>query len=93
MGRKKTGDKLHGLMIEYRELGTISIDEMAHALIQDLMALKEIYNVQYVNGARLRLPVTNEYGESRDIRRPGGGGNLGRIDTHHYRPACKDYDL
>ena len=93
MSRKKFGDKFEGLMIEYRELGTVSIEEMTHAIIQDLQALKEIYNVQYVKGARLRLPVTNEYGELRVIRRPGGGGNLDRIDTHHYRPACKDYDL
>ena len=79
-------------MIEYRELGTVSIDEMAHALIQDLQALKEIYNIQFVKGARLRLPATNEYGEPIDVLRPGGG-KAHRIDTHHYRPACKDYDL
>lgn len=92
MGRKRRDDKTQGLMIEYRELGTVSIEEMTHAIIEDLQALKEIYNVQYVKGARLRLPVTNEYGEIRDVLRPGGG-QLNRIDTHHYRPACKDYDL
>ena len=92
MGRKRKDDKIQGLMIEYRELGTISIEEMTHAIIEDLQALKEIYNVQFVKGARLRLPVTNEYGEFCDIHRPGGG-SLNRIDTHHYRPACKDYDL
>ena len=63
MTKKTKDDKMPGLMIEYRELGTISIEEMTHAIIQDLQALQEIYNVEYVTGARLRIPVTNQYGE------------------------------
>lgn len=81
-----------GLLIEYREIGTVSIDEFTHALLEDMQALKDIYNVQYITGARLRLPVTNEYGERLKVRRPAGG-QIYRIDTHHFRPACKDYDL
>lgn len=92
MGKKTKDDKRPGLMIEYRELGTISIEEMTHAIIEDLKALKDIYNVQYVTGARLRIPVTNQYGEFCQVLRPGGG-TIHRIDTHHYRPACLDYDL
>ena len=92
MSKKTKDDRMPGLMIEYRELGTVSIEEMTHAIIEDLKALKEIYNVQYVKGARLRLPITNQYGELCNVRRPGGG-NLYRIDTHHYRPACMDYEL
>lgn len=92
MTKKTKDDKMPGLMIEYRELGTISIEEMTHAIIQDLQALKEIYNVEYVTGARLRIPVTNQYGELKNVQRPGGG-SLYRIDTHHYRPACMDYEL
>ncbi|ABA03540.1 hypothetical protein Nwi_0273 [Nitrobacter winogradskyi Nb-255] len=81
-----------GLTISYKELGTISIDELMHALIEDIHALKDLYNVQYVKGPRLRLFVTNEYGEVVRVRRPGGG-SISYMDTHHYRPACRDYDL
>lgn len=92
MVKKSKDDKTPGLMIEYRELGTISIEELTHAIIQDLQALREIYNVEFVKGARLRVPVTNQYGELRNVYRPGGG-TLHRIDTHHYRPSCLDYEL
>ena len=81
-----------GLTIAYKALGTISIDELAHAVIADIQALKDIYNVQYVKGSRFRLLVTNEYGEEIKVRRPTGG-TIHYMDTHHYRPACKDYDL
>jgi hypothetical protein len=81
-----------GLTISYKELGTISIDELMHALIEDIHALKDLYNVQYVKAPRLRFFVTNEYGEIIPVRRPGGG-TISFMDTHHYRPACRDYDL
>jgi hypothetical protein len=42
-----------GLTISYKELGTISIDELAHAVVADILALKEIYNVRYVTVKRL----------------------------------------
>ena len=41
-----------GLMISYKQLGTINIDELAHAVIEDIQALKDTYNVRYVTGAR-----------------------------------------
>jgi len=81
-----------GVTIFYKELGTISIEELAHAVLEDIQALKDLYNVRYVRAARLKLLVTNEYGEQVKVRRPGGG-LLHSIDTHHYRPACKDYEL
>lgn len=81
-----------GLTIDYKALGTISIDELAHAIIEDIHSLKDIYNIQYVKSPRLRLYVTNEYGEEIRVRRPTGG-SINYMDTHHYRPACKDYDL
>lgn len=80
------------LTIGYKELGTINIDELAHAVIEDIKALKDIYNVRYVKACRLRIFATNEYGEIIKVRRPGGG-HIYYMDTHHYRPACKDYDL
>jgi hypothetical protein len=48
--------------------------------------------VQYVKGPRLKLFVTDEYGEMIKVRRPGGG-YVYYLHTHHCRPACKDYDL
>ena len=92
MSSKKGPFEPDGLLIAYKELGTISIDEFKQALIADMDCLKEIYNVRYVTAPRLKIIVTNEYGEQIKVRRPTGG-SIYYMDTHHYRPACKDYDL
>ena len=92
MSKDKGSFEPKGLTIGYRELGTISIDELAHALLEDIQALKDIYGVGFVKNTRLRLYVTNEYGEPVRVRRPAGG-TARYLDTHHYRPACKDYEL
>ncbi len=89
MSKKKKDD---ALVIEYKSLGTITIDELAHAILEDIQALKHEHSVRFVTGVRLRLPVTNEYGDPLRVIRPGGG-KMTRIDTHHYRPICLDYDL
>jgi len=81
-----------GLTIAYKALGAISIEELTDALVEDMHALRDIYNIQYVKNPRLRLYVTNEYGEEIRVRRPAGG-TIHYMDTHHYRPACKDYNL
>lgn len=92
MSDNRKGWEPTGLVIAYRQLGTISIDELRDALVEDIQALKDIYNVRYLKNARLKLFVTNEYGEELKVRRPGGG-RIHIMDTHHFRPACKDYDL
>lgn len=92
MSKKGRSFEPDGLTIDYKALGTISIDELAHALIEDIQALKDIYNIQYVKRPRLRFLPTNEYGDEVRVRRPAGG-TIRYMDTHHYRPACKDYDL
>lgn len=81
-----------GLTIDYKELGTISIDEFRDAVIEDIEALKGVYNIRFVKGPRLRMYPTNEYGEPVRVVHPAGG-TKDFMDTHHYRPACKDYDL
>jgi hypothetical protein len=81
-----------GLTVDYKMLGTISIEELAHALWEDIQTLRETYNVRYVKAPRLKLYVTDEYGEEIQVRRPGGG-YLHYLRTHHFRPACKDYEL
>lgn len=81
-----------GLTVHYRGLGTISIEELAHAIVEDLLILKEEFKVSYVRSPRIKVFPTNEYGEDVTIRRPEGG-RVTFIDTFHYRPACKDYEL
>ena len=90
--KNKGAFALDGLLIAYKQLGTISIEELQDALVEDMKALKDIYNVRYVRNVRLKIHVTNEYGEEYKLKRPGGG-DIHYMDTHHYRPACKDYDL
>lgn len=76
------------LMIDYRMLGTISLAEFRQALLTDLAALEDDSRIQFMNAARLVIPVTNAYGDPVSLE-----GALSRFDTNHYRPACKDYDL
>jgi hypothetical protein len=45
-----------------------------------------------VTAPRLKIIATNEYGEQIRVRRPAGG-YVYYMDTHHYRPVCRDYDL
>ncbi|MBN7759263.1 hypothetical protein JYP46_20760 [Nitratireductor aquimarinus] len=92
MSKGKNTFGLHGLTVNYAALGTISIQELAHAVLEDVHALRDIYNIQYVRGSRLKIIATNEYGEQLNVIRPTGG-SVHYLDTHHYRPACKDYDL
>ena len=81
-----------GFVVDYRRLGTISIDELKQAIFADLEALKDIYGARFVTGPILRIFPTNEYGEDCPLHKPGGSP-LNRLDTHHYRPACRDYEL
>jgi hypothetical protein len=81
-----------GLTIDYKGLGTISIEELAHGLWEDLQTLKDTYNVRFVRSPRLKMRVTDEHGEEIKVRRPGGG-YVNYLRTHHFRPACKDYEL
>ena len=80
------------MRIDYRQLGTISIEELCHAILEDLHALRDNFNVRYVTGVHLRIPATNEYGDPLVVRRESGAP-MSRIDTHHYRPMCLDYEL
>lgn len=43
--------------IDFAKLGTISIDELKQAIIEDIEALKEIYGVKFVTAPSLRLPI------------------------------------
>ncbi len=80
------------LTVDYRVLGTISIDELFHAIHEDLQALKDIHGIQFVTGARLKLPLADQYGQRVTVRRDNGAP-VYLMHTYHHRPACKDYDL
>ena len=92
MNKNKGSFEPDGITINYRNLGTISIKEFTNALVEDMHGLEDIFNVRFVKAIKLKLYATNEYGEEIKIYRPTGG-RLHYIDTLHYRPACKDYDL
>ncbi|WOS62052.1 hypothetical protein [Sinorhizobium fredii] len=80
------------LTIEYKVLGTIPIDELFHAIKADIESLKDIHKVEFVTGAKLKLPVTDNYGQPIPVRRPNGA-HMHMMHTYHHRPACKDYEL
>ena len=79
-------------VVDYKSIGTVSIDEMAQALWEDIKALQDLFGVRYVTGAKLIIPSTNEYGDPLVVKHPDGR-ILRRYDTHYYRPACMDYKL
>jgi hypothetical protein len=80
------------LTVEYKVLGTIPVDELLQAIYADLQALRDIHQVEFITGARLRLPVTDGYGQPLTVRR-ANGTPMHQMHTYHYKPACKDYDL
>ncbi len=86
-------NKTDPLVIDYKELGTISLDELKQAFWDDIEQLKIQFGVAYVTNVKLVLPVTNEYGDPVQVRRLATGAKVQRLDTHHYRPACLDYHL
>ncbi len=81
----------NALIIEYRNLGTISMRELANAIVADLVAIREEFGIQYAKNVRLTVPATNEYGEPIKPRR-ASGASVEKIDTFHYRPSVLDYE-
>ncbi len=81
-----------GLTVEYKVLGTITLDELFQAIRSDFQALKDLHDVQFVTGAKLRLPVTDGYGQRIQVRR-GNGAPMHMMHTYHHKPACKDHEL
>ena len=92
MTEQKGPFKPSGLLIEYKPLGVIPIDELFHAIRSDIEALKDIHNVEFVKHCRLKLVVTDGYGQEVTVRR-AGGAPMYRMYTYHHKPACKDYEL
>ena len=81
-----------GLTISYKKLGTVSIDEWIHPFLEDMQMLKQEFNAGYVKVQRIKMHVTNEYGEEVKLCRPGGP-RIHFMYTNHYRSSCMDYEL
>lgn len=79
------------MMIDYNELGTISKEQLLHALYDDLCAMEEHFGVSFYTGAKLVLYATNEWGDPRFFKRDGS--RVTELKSYHYRPACLDYHL
>jgi len=81
------------LEIDYKTLGTISLAEFQQAMWEDIQALHDEFGISFVKNVKLIVPATNEFGDPVEIRRLSTGATVRRLDTHHYHPACLDYQL
>jgi hypothetical protein len=81
------------VVVDYKKLGTIALDELTQALWEDAQMLREEFGVSFVTGVKLLVPATNEYGDPLLVKRLSTGAPVKHLDTHHYRPACIDYKL
>jgi len=55
--------------IDYKGLGTIAIDELKQAILEDIDALKNQFGVSFVTGVKIIVPATNEFGDPVVIKR------------------------
>jgi len=55
--------------IDYKGLGTIAIDELKQAIVEDIDALKNQFGVSFVTGVKMIVPVTNEFGDPVVVKR------------------------
>jgi hypothetical protein len=81
------------VVIDYKNLGTIALDELKQAIWEDIQMLREEFGVSFITGVKLVVPATNQYGDPLQVRRLSTGAPVRRLDTHHYHPACLDYKL
>ena len=81
------------LEIDYKNLGTIKLDELQQAIWEDIQMLRDEFGVGYVTDVKLMVRATNEYGDPLVVKRLSNGATVRHLDTHHYHPACLDYKL
>ena len=58
MSKNRGPHESRSLIIAYKELDTISIDEFRDALVEDTHALKDIYNIRYLRAPRKIMRLT-----------------------------------
>jgi len=90
--KKKDRPPVHHVTISYDKLGTVHPRQQAQALIEDINTLMDQCGEFYLTGAKLVLPVTNEWGDPVILRKQTGQ-RVRQFDTNHYDPACRDYEL
>jgi hypothetical protein len=81
------------LVIGYKKLGTIPLDQWKQAIWDDIEALRNEFGISYVTNSKLIVAATNEFGDPVVIKRLSTGAPVKHLDTHHYHPACLDYKL
>lgn len=81
------------LEISYAKIGTVSLAEFEQAIWEDIKALHDEFGISFVNGSKLVVKATNEFGDPVVIKRLSTGAKVRQLDTHHYHPACLDYHL
>ena len=86
-------DKNSGLTIDYAKIGVMTIDEFKQAIWTDLQILKDEHHVKYITAPKLKLGLTDAFGECTPLRGRYDGKPIYRMHTRHYRPACMDYDF
>jgi len=93
MSCKKSKNRQNVLTVDYAKMGVMTIDEFKQALWTDLQILKDEHNAKYVSAPKLKLELTDKFGERLPLRDAHDGKPIYRLHTHHFRPACMDYDL
>lgn len=81
------------LEITYTKIGTVSLAEFEQAIWEDIKALHAEFGISFVNGSKLVVKATNEFGDPVVIKRLSNGAKVKQLDTHYYHPACLDYHL
>jgi hypothetical protein len=81
------------LEISYAKIGTVSLAEFEQAIWEDIKALHDEFGISFVNGSKLIVKATNEFGDPVTIKRLSNDAKVKQLDTHHYHPACLDYKL
>jgi hypothetical protein len=81
------------LEIGYSKIGTVSLAEFEQAIWEDIKALHDGFGISFVNGSKLIVRATNEFGDPVIVKRLSNGARVRYLDTHYYHPACLDYHL
>ncbi len=71
--------------------GRVSLDEFRQAIWQDLDQLEKD-GVEFLEEAKLQIPIVNQYGDPMMIKDPDGRV-ITDIHSHAYRCAAQDYAL
>ena len=69
------------LEIDYKNLGTIKLDELKQAIWEDIQMLRDEFGVSFVTGVKLVVPATNEYGDPLLVKRLSTGAT-GKAPRH-----------